>query len=129
MARAIGMVSIVVADYDEAVAWYTQKLGFKLVEDTELGGGKRWVVVAPETGSTTRLLLARAASPQQSAVVGKQAGGRVFLFLETDDFARDYAEMKRRGVVFREPPRHEPFGTVAVFSDLYGNPWDLIQKA
>jgi catechol 2,3-dioxygenase-like lactoylglutathione lyase family enzyme len=129
MPLALGHVSIVVADYDEAVAWYTQKLGFKLVEDTELGGGKRWVVVAPETGSTTRLLLARAVSPQQSAVVGKQAGGRVFLFLETDDFARDYAEMKRRGVVFREAPRHEPYGTVAVFCDLYGNPWDLIQKA
>lgn len=129
MARAIGQVSIVVADYDEAVAWYTQKLGFTLIEDTPLGQGKRWVVVAPDDGSAMRLLLARAVGAEQEAAIGNQAGGRVFLFLETDNFERDHAEMIRRGVVFREPPRREAYGTVAVFCDLYSNLWDLIQKA
>lgn len=129
MARAIDLVSIVVTDYDEAIAWYTEKLGFRLIEDTALGEDKRWVIVAPEASSAMRLLLARAANPEQAAAVGNQAGGRVFLFLETDDFERDYAEMMRKGVLFREAPRHEPYGTVAVFRDLYGNSWDLIQKA
>lgn len=129
MTRAIRLMSLVVADYDEAIAWYTQKLGFALVEDTVLGEGKRWVVVAPAQESGMRLLLAKAAGPAQEAVIGNQAGGRVLLFLETDDFARDHAEMSKRGVVFREAPRHEKYGTVAVFSDLYGNLWDLIEPA
>ena len=128
MARAIGQVSVVVADYDQAIAWYTQKFGFTLIEDTPLGEGKRWVVVAPEDGSAMRLLLARAVGAEQEAAVGNQAGGRVFLFLETDDFEHDHAEMTRQGVVFCEPPRRESYGTVAVFRDLYGNLWDLIQK-
>jgi catechol 2,3-dioxygenase-like lactoylglutathione lyase family enzyme len=129
MVRAIRLVTLVVADYDEAIAWYTETLGFHLIEDTPLGEDKRWVVVAPEEESGVRVLLARAANPAQEAAVGSQAGGSVFLFLETDDFERDYAEMCRRGVIFREAPRHESYGTVAVFSDLYGNPWDLIEPA
>lgn len=125
--RAVNLVSVLVADYDEAIAWYTQKLGFVVVEDTALGGCKRWVVVAPDEGSAMRLLLARATDAAQQAAVGNQTGGRVFLFLETDDFERDHSQMRRRGVEFREEPRHEAYGTVAVFADLYGNLWDLIQ--
>jgi len=127
MPRAIDIVSLVVADYDEAIAWYTEKLGFHLVEDTLLGGGKRWVVVAPEKDGAMRLLLAKASGPAQEAAIGNQTGGRVFLFLRTDDFQRDYMEMERRGVNFRETPRREEYGTVAVFADLYGNLWDLIE--
>ena len=127
MTLSIATIALVVADYDEAVTFYTGALGFLLLEDTELGGGKRWVVVAPGGGSGARLLLARADGPQQAAHVGNQTGGRVGFFLQTDDFARDHAVFTARGVRFLEPPRHEPYGTVAVFEDLYGNKWDLIE--
>jgi catechol 2,3-dioxygenase-like lactoylglutathione lyase family enzyme len=120
-------VSLLVRDYDEAVAFFTGALGFHLREDTPLGGGKRWVVVAPEGGAA--LLLARAATPEQEAAVGRQAGGRVGFFLHTDDFQRDYHAFRARGVRFREAPRKEAYGTVAVFEDLYGNSWDLLQPA
>lgn len=124
----LGAVSVLVRDYDEALAFYVGKLGFEAVEDTDLGGGKRWVTVRPKGGDTA-LLLAKATTPEQEARVGDQAGGRVWLFLETDDFARDHAAWTAAGVVFREAPRHEPYGVVAVFEDLYGNAWDLIEPA
>lgn len=113
-------------DYDEAIDWLTRCLGFELAEDIDMGGGKRWVVVTPPGGRGAALVLGKAVDEQRAAI-GKQAGGRVFLFLETDDFARAHARMSAEGVRFREEPRHEPYGTVAVFEDLYGNPWDLIQ--
>jgi catechol 2,3-dioxygenase-like lactoylglutathione lyase family enzyme len=119
-------VTIVVRDYDEAIDWYVGKLGFELVEDTPMGGDKRWVRVAPR-GDGAALLLARAATDDQRAAVGRQTGGRVAFFLHTDDFARDHAAMTRAGVTFVEAPRDEPYGRVAVFEDLYGNRWDLIQ--
>ncbi len=125
--QAIATVALVVRDYDEALAWYTGTLGFACVEDTDLGGGKRWIVVAPPGGAGARLLLARAVTPDQVQRIGDQTGGRVFLFLETDDFARDFKAMTERGVSFAESPRDEPYGYVAVFQDLYGNRWDLIQ--
>lgn len=125
MAR-LGAVSLLVRDYDEAIAFYVGKLGFDLSEDTDMGGGKRWVTVTPKVGDTA-LLLARATTPEQAARIGDQAGGRVWLFLETDDFARDHAAWTAAGVRFREAPRHEPYGVVAVFEDLYGNAWDLIE--
>ena len=115
------------SDYDEAIAWYTRCLNFIVVADTDLGGGKRWVLVAPARDAATPLLLAQASAPAQSARVGDQTGGRVFLFLHTDDFARDHAHMLAQGVKFHETPRLEPYGTVAVFEDLYGNKWDLLQ--
>ena len=121
----ITQVALVVRDYDEAIRFFTQALGFTLVEDTPRDG-KRWVRVAPPGGGGTELLLARAATPAQQQAVGNQAGGRVFLFLRTDDFQRDYARMKSQGVQFTEEPRHEEYGTVVVFLDLYGNKWDLI---
>ncbi len=124
----LGAVSLLVHDYDEAIAFYVGKLGFDLSEDTDMGGGKRWVRVTPKGGDAS-LLLARATTDAQVAVVGRQAGDRVWLFLETDDFARDHAVWTAAGVTFREAPRHEPYGTVAVFEDLYGNAWDLIQPA
>ncbi|WP_237215255.1 VOC family protein [Falsiroseomonas oryziterrae] len=124
--RRIAQVSVLVEDYDAAIAWYRDRLGLTLVEDTALPG-KRWVVMAAEGGA--RLLLARAAGPAQAARIGDQAGGRVFLFLETDDLARDHAVMAARGVVFEEAPREEPYGRVAVFRDLYGNRWDLLEPA
>lgn len=127
-ARVVGSVALLVRDYDEAIAFYTAALGFDLLEDTPLGGGKRWVRVAPPGGGTA-LLLAKAATPDQLARVGDQAGGRVFLFLHTDDFDRDHAAMRSRGVRFTEPPRRESYGMVAVFEDLYGNRWDLIGPA
>ena len=127
-ARRVSLVSVLVRDYDEAIDFYTGKLGFTLVEDTQLGGNKRWVVVAPEREGSAALLLARAANADQEAAIGGQTGGRVFLFLETDDFARDHRAMLEKGVIFREEPRHETYGTVAVFEDLYGNPWDLIER-
>lgn len=127
MRRTLATVAYLVRDYDEAIAWFTGVLGFDLVEDTDLGGGKRWAVVAPNHGGGARLLLARAATPEQEAAVGNQAGGRVFLFLETDDFDRDHALFSSRGLAFREAPRREAYGTVAVFADLYGNLWDLIE--
>jgi catechol 2,3-dioxygenase-like lactoylglutathione lyase family enzyme len=129
IARKIATVALVVADYDEAIAWYTKKLGFRLVQDVDLGGGKRWVTVAPGEHGGAHLLLARAEGDEQLSRVGDQTGGRVFLFLETDDFARDYNAMLARGVEFREEPRREAYGTVAVFADLYGNLWDLIEPS
>ena len=126
--RKIATVALVVADYDEAVAWYTQKLGFRLAQDVDLGRGKRWVTVGPaEGGAGAQLLLARADGDNQRSHVGDQTGGRVFLFLETDNFSRDHKAMLARGVEFREDPRREAYGTVAVFADLYGNLWDLIE--
>ena len=123
----LALTALLVADYDAAVDFYVRKAGFDLLEDNDMGGGKRWVVVRPP-GSDAGLLLARATG-DQTARIGDQAGGRVFLFLETDDFARDHARMAAAGVTFLEPPRHEPYGSVAVFEDLYGNRWDLIQRA
>lgn len=124
--RRIATVALVVADYDDAARWYVDKLGFTLAEDFDLGEGKRWVTLsAGDRGA--RLLLARADGDEQSARIGDQTGGRVFLFLETDDFARDHASMLAKGVSFKEEPRHEPYGTVAVFADLHGNLWDLIE--
>ncbi len=131
MQRSIAHVALVVRDYDEAIAFYTQKLGFTLVEDTDQPEqDKRWVVVAPAGAAGpegTSLLLARAATPAQERFVGDQAGGRVFLFLRTDDFWRDYERMRAAGVTFVRPPQKAPYGTVAVFEDLYGNRWDLVQ--
>lgn len=127
MRQSLACVSYLVRDYDEAIDYFTTRLRFTLREDTALGGGKRWVVVAPPGGGGAALLLARAATAQQEEGVGRQGAGRVFLFLETDDFWRDYREMRERGVEFAEEPREEEYGTVAVFTDLYGNRWDLIQ--
>ncbi|WP_309082595.1 VOC family protein [Chelativorans sp.] len=128
--QALALVTVMVRDYDEAIAWYGEKLGFALVEDTPLGsGGKRWVVMRPQGGAGCSLLLARADGARQEAAVGNQTGDRVFLFLHTQDFWRDYAAMRAAGVAFREEPRHETYGTVAVFADLYGNLWDLLQPA
>lgn len=128
MKQNIGYISVLVRDYDEAIGYYTSVLGFELVEDTLVGpAGKRWVLVAPSGASECRLLLARAVTAEEIAAVGRQAGGRVFLFLHTDDFARDYKVYSARGVAFSERPREEPYGTVAVFTDLYGNRWDLLQ--
>ncbi len=121
----IAHFAFLVRDYDEALAWFTAKLDFAVLEDTDLGGGKRWVRVAPKGGGVA-LLLAKAATPEQSAFVGKQGGGRVFLFLETEDFARDYEAFQARGVRFVREPKAESYGTVAVFEDLYGNMWDLL---
>lgn len=125
--RRVATVALVVRNYDEAIAWYVDRLGFLLTEDVDLGGGKRWVTVAPVNGQGARLLLAEAADDMQASRVGNQTGGRVFLFLETDDFVRDHAAMLAKGVEFREAPRHEAYGTVAVFADLHGNLWDLIE--
>ena len=127
MKQSIGHVALLVRDYDEAIQFFTTALGFRVVEDTVLSESKRWVLVAPTGSAGTNLLLARAATPEQSAHIGNQTGGRVFLFLHTDDFWRDYHEMKARNVKFIEPPREEAYGTVAVFEDLYGNQWDLLQ--
>lgn len=127
MSRGLAMVTLVVSDYDKAIAWFTGKLGFALLSDTPLGDGKRWVVVAPPQGSGGRLLLAKAVGEVQSARIGDQTGGRVGFFLETDDFARDHAAFSAAGVRFLEEPRREDYGTVAVFEDLYGNKWDLIE--
>lgn len=126
MALRLACVTVVVRDYDEAVAYYAACLGFEVIEDTPLEGGKRWVVVRPRGGGTS-LLLARAATPQQDDRVGDQTGGRVFLFLHTDDFRRDFEALRARGVRFLEEPRRESYGTVAVFEDLYGNRWDLLE--
>jgi catechol 2,3-dioxygenase-like lactoylglutathione lyase family enzyme len=122
----IGAIALVVADYDAALAFYVGMLGFTLIEDTALGPDKRWVLIAPP-GGQTRLLLAKAATPAQKTRIGDQTGGRVFLFLHTDDFQRDYDRMRAQGVHFCEQPRTEPYGIVAVFEDLYGNRWDLLQ--
>ena len=127
MVAHVGLVTLLVNDYDQAIAFFVDALGFELLEDTPLEGGKRWVVVAPRAARETAVLLARATGPTQQARVGDQAGGRVALFLNTSDLDADYQRMRRAGVVFEEPPRREPYGTVAVFRDLYGNRWDLIQ--
>jgi catechol 2,3-dioxygenase-like lactoylglutathione lyase family enzyme len=127
MTRSIARITLVVRDYDEAIAYYTGILGFDLLEDTDLGGGKRWVVVAPSGSRGASLLLARAANDEQASRIGNQTGGRVFLFLHTDDFERDYIAMKAHGVRFIEEPRRESYGTVVVFEDLYGNRWDMVQ--
>jgi catechol 2,3-dioxygenase-like lactoylglutathione lyase family enzyme len=127
MAQLIALATLVVRDYDEALAFFVGRLGFEVAEDTPLAPGKRWVVVAPPGDGGARLLLARADGPDQAAAVGRQAAGRVVLFLETDDFARDHAAYLARGVRFVEEPRRESYGTVAVFEDLYGNRWDLIE--
>ncbi len=128
MKQKIAQLALVVRDYDEAIEFYTKKLNFILQEDTDLGAGKRWVRVAPPGSLETSLLLAQAASPIQAGYIGNQTGGRVFLFLHTDDFWGDYAQMKSRGVVFLEEPRQEAYGTVVVFQDLYGNKWDFIEQ-
>lgn len=127
MSRHIGMVTLTVRDYDEAIEWYTKVLGFELVSDTLLSESKRWVVVAPEKDGA-RLLLAKADDEAQRSSIGNQTGGRVALFLYTDDFAADHAAMAKAGVHFLEEPRHEAYGSVAVFEDLYGNKWDLLEQ-
>jgi catechol 2,3-dioxygenase-like lactoylglutathione lyase family enzyme len=128
MGQKIAHVAIVVRDYNDAIAYYTNALGFDLVEDTPLGGGKRWVLVRPQGSDGTCLLLAHAASQEQESRIGNQTGGRVFLFLHTDDFWRDYNAMKTRGVQFIEEPREEAYGTVVVFVDHCGNKWDLVER-
>jgi len=130
MNQSIVHVALEVRDYDEAIDFYTKTLRFTLVEDTyQPEQDKRWVLVAPPGSTGTTLLLARASKPEQETVIGNQTGGRVFLFLNTDDFWRDYNEMISRGVRFVREPKKEAYGTVAVFEDLYGNLWDLIQKS
>jgi catechol 2,3-dioxygenase-like lactoylglutathione lyase family enzyme len=124
----LGLIALLVRDYDEAKAYYCDVLGFTLIEDTRMDEAKRWVIVAPPGSSETRLLLAKAATPAQAEHVGNQAGGRVFLFLHTDDFWSDFRSMQSKGVRFREEPRSESYGTVVVFEDLYGNPWDMIER-
>ena len=124
----LAQLALVVRDYDEAIAWYTRVLGFALAEDSALGGGKRWVVLRPPGPGGADLLLARAASPEQEARIGNQTGGRVFLFLHSDDFWREHRALTAHGVSFVNAPREEAYGTVAVFEDLYGNRWDLIGR-
>lgn len=128
MRQSIGYVALVVRDYDEAIRFYVDTLGFSLVEDTYIASqDKRWVLVAPPGSAESKVLLARAVGPEQSSRIGNQAGGRVFLFLHTDDFWRDYNAYKGKGVEFVRGPSEESYGTVAVFRDLYGNLWDLLQ--
>lgn len=129
MKRFLSRVALLVREYDEAIAYFTRSLGFVLLEDTDVGGGKRWVVVSPPGATEAGLLLARAVNDEQRGAVGRQGGGRVFLFLETDDFEGDFAALTSRGVNFLEHPRDEEYGRVAVFADLYGNKWDLIGRA
>lgn len=128
MVQAIVHIALVVRDYDEAIEFYTKKLHFSLIEDTyQPEQDKRWVVVSPPGSNGTTLLLARASKPEQEFYIGNQSGGRVFLFLGTDDFWRDYNDMKKNGIEFVRTPKTETYGTVAVFKDLYGNLWDLVQ--
>jgi catechol 2,3-dioxygenase-like lactoylglutathione lyase family enzyme len=127
--QRIANLSLLVREYDEAIAYFTGSLGFTLLEDSDLGGGKRWVLVAPSGPGGAALLLARAATPEQVACIGRQSGGRVFLFLHTDDLWRDYRMMRERGVDFEEEPRSEAYGPVVVFRDLYGNRWDLVERS
>ena len=129
MPQRLSLVSLLVRDYDEALQWFRDRVGFELVEDTDRGDGTRWVVVRPAGSDGTQVLLARASTPEQEARVGDPGGGRVMHFLATDDFAADHARMLAAGVHFREEPRHEVYGSVAVFEDLYGNRWDLLQPA
>ncbi len=125
--QKIGNIGLVVENYDDAIDFYTKKLQFELIEDTDLGGGKRWVQISPPHSTGTNLLLAQASNDEQLHAVGNQAGGRVFLFLQTNDFWRDYEFMQAQGVEFTEEPRVEEYGTVVVFKDLYGTKWDLLQ--
>ncbi|MCS0585547.1 VOC family protein [Massilia pinisoli] len=128
MQQSIVHIALVVRDYDEAIDFYVNKLGFDLLDDTyQPVQDKRWVVVAPAGGAGTTLLLAKASTPEQQPFIGNQAGGRVFLFLNTDDFWRDYERLRSQGVTFVREPKEEDYGTVAVFTDLYGNLWDLLQ--
>ena len=131
MPQSIGYLALVVREYDEAIAFYTRSLGFEVLEDStskdRLGQDKRWVLIAPPGSRGTSLLLARASTPEETGCIGNQTGGRVFLFLHTDDFWRDYRALTARGVKFCRGPSDEPYGTVAVFEDLYGNKWDLLQ--
>lgn len=131
MPQVLGYIALIVRDYDEAIAFFTQKLGFALIEDSPSkdrdGHIKRWVLVAPPGSHCTKLLLAKASNPEEVSRIGNQTGGRVFLFLHTDDFWRDYRVMTERGIKFVRDPREEEYGTVAVFEDLYGNKWDLLQ--
>lgn len=127
--KSLALVSLLVRDYDAAIVWYCERLGFELVEDRPISAQKRWVVVAPPGGRGAALLLARAADEAQAAHIGDQAGGRVFLFLHSNDFDRDHRSMISAGVRFLEAPRDEAYGRVAVFEDLYGNKWDLIEPA
>jgi len=130
MKQSISHIALVVRDYDEAIEFYTTKLKFSLVEDTyQPAQDKRWVVVAPPGSTESTLLLAQASTPDQHEFIGNQSGGRVFLFLSTDDFERDYNDMVERGITFVRDPKTDDYGTVAVFEDLYGNLWDLIQYA
>ncbi len=129
MSQFISAIALVVPEYDAALDFYVGRLGFILIEDTPQANGKRWVVVSPPGAAESRLLLARAATPEQDAAIGNQTGGRVFLFLSTDDFDRDYAAMTAQGVSFLEAPRTETYGKVAVFEDPFGNKWDLIEPA
>ena len=125
--QRISNIALVVENYDDAIEFYTKKLNFQLIEDTDLGAGKRWVQISPPNSNGTNLLLAQASNDQQKKSIGNQAGGRVFLFLQTNDFWRDYEHMKTHGVEFAEEPRVEEYGTVVVFKDLYGTKWDLLQ--
>ena len=127
MNQSLANIAFLVREYEEAIEFFTRKLSFKLIEDRDMGSGKRWVVVQPPGEVSTGLLLARASNPRQLQAIGNQAGGRVFLFLQTDDFWRDYHAMQARGVQFAEAPREEAYGIVAVFLDLYGNRWDLLE--
>jgi len=129
MPQSIAHLTLVVRNYNEALEFYTQKLGFHLLQDTPLPDNKRWILVAPPDSRGAALLLAEADTPEQSLAIGNQTGGRVFLFLHTDDFWREYKAYQSRGVSFLESPREESYGTVAVFEDLYGNKWDLLQPA
>jgi catechol 2,3-dioxygenase-like lactoylglutathione lyase family enzyme len=132
MPQTIGHIALVVRDYDEAIAFFTESLGFELIEDSlstdRSGQSKRWVLVAPRGSRGTSLLLAKASTHEEEQCIGNQTAGRVFLFLHTDDFWRDYRTMTSRGVRFVREPKEEPYGTVAVFEDLYGNRWDLLQR-
>lgn len=127
MQQNIAQIALIVNDYDEAIRFYTDKLNFKLIEDTQLSDTKRWVKVAPPGTNDCCLLLAKAADEKQAKFIGNQSGGRVFLFLYTDDFWRDYAKMTAKGIHFTSPPKEEVYGTVAIFEDLYGNLWDFIE--
>lgn len=129
MTSHVAMIAVIVRDYDEAIAWYGDALGFALLEDSDRGGGKRWVRMAPRGNAGFSLLLAKAATARQATAIGDQHGGRVGFFLQTDDFAGDHARLVAAGADFEEAPRHEVYGSVVVFRDLYGNRWDLIGPA
>ncbi len=127
MPQTLAHITLLIRDYDEAIAFFTQKLGFKLIEDNVVSEDKRWVLVAPPGSDGPSLLLAKASTPEQESRVGNQTGGRVCMFLHTDDFWHDYHAMKTRGVKFTEEPREDSYGTVVVFEDMYGNKWDLVE--